>query len=72
MGKTGEEIAHAGTKRTDYYMQVFCNPTSGIFYKKAINTFAGYEAYLPEEFAPKNKLYTRIPRLAVSVLDNLT
>ena len=71
-GKTGEEIAHAGTKRTDYFMQVFCNPTSGIFYKKAINTIAGFEAYLPGEFAPGNELYARLPRIAVPILDNLT
>ena len=71
-GKTGDQVAHSGTKINTREMHVFCTNMSGPFYKAEINKLPGYEAFLPEDKRPGHEIYASVPRVAQPILGNLT
>ena len=61
-GKTGEHLAHGGTKLNHRELIIYCKQAAGSFYKEAISSkITGYEAYLPGERPPGTEIYTTLP-----------
>ena len=62
-GKTGEHLAHGGTKLNHRELIIYCRQAAGSFYKEAITKITGYEAYLPGERPPGTEFYTTLPEI---------
>ena len=70
-GKTGEHLAHGGTKLNHRELIIYCRQAAGSFYKEAITKITGYEAYLPGERPPGTEIYTTLPGMATPLLSKL-
>ena len=70
-GKSGDQIAHSGTRLNHRYLSVFCGPTAGPFYKEALNKVAGFEAFLPEERRPGHEIFATLPGYVEPLLSRL-
>ena len=70
-GKTGNQIAHSGTRLNHRSLSVFCEPQAGPFYKGALNLISGFEAFLPEERKPGHEIFTTLPGYAEPLLTRL-
>ncbi|KAL5260053.1 hypothetical protein ACHWQZ_G010240 [Mnemiopsis leidyi] len=70
-GKTGDQIAHSGTRLNPRNLSVFCGPKAGPFYKEALNKIAGFEAFLPEERKPGHEIFATLPGYVEPLLSRL-
>ena len=70
-GKTGNQIAHSGTRLNHRSLSVFCDPQGGSFYKGALNQIAGFEAFLPEDRKPGHEIFATLPGFAEPLLSRL-
>ena len=70
-GKSGEDIAHKGTRLSHMNLAIYCTPKAGPFYKKAVNELVEYEAFLPGEKPPGRLIHTLLPGPAESILPKI-
>ena len=70
-GRSGAEIAHAGTRLMKHHLVVFTNNKSALFYKQEINKIEGYEAFRETEWPAANPIYCTLPGAAAAILPDL-
>ena len=70
-GRTGADIAHAGTRLMKHHLVVFTNNKSAPFYKQEINKIDGFEAFRESEWPAANPIFCFLPGPAEKLIPDL-